>query len=185
MKLGIYVGSFDPIHVGHIKVMDYLIEKNYLDKIVIIPTLDYWYKKNLTDINVRCDMIKLIKRDYLILDEESNKYKYTFELLRELKKKYINDELFLIIAADNIITFHKWKNVDEILSNNKVIVLNRNNIDIKKYVDKFKHSERFVIIQDFPFIDISSTKLRTKIDKRYLDKSVYNYIIENNLYGGE
>ena len=111
MKLGIYVGSFDPIHVGHIKVMDYLIEKNYLDKIVIIPTLDYWYKKNLTDINVRCDMIKLIKRDYLILDEESNKYKYTFELLRELKKKYINDELFLIIAADNIITFHNWKNV--------------------------------------------------------------------------
>ena len=181
-KIGIFVGSFDPIHLGHIKVMDYLIENKYLDKIIILPTGNYWNKKDLTDINSRCEMIKLIKRDYLIVDNENNKYQYTYQILNALNKKYKDHELYLIIAADNIISFDKWKNVDEILSNNKVIVLNRNNIDINSYVSKFKQKDKFIIVQDYPFIDISSTSLRGKINKDYLDKNVYNYIIEKHLY---
>ena len=57
MKLGVFVGSFDPIHVGHIKVIDYLIDNNYLDRIVILPTLNYWNKNNLTDVNIRYEML--------------------------------------------------------------------------------------------------------------------------------
>ena len=183
MKIGVYVGSFDPIHTGHIKVMDYLIDNNYLNKIVILPTCDYWDKKNLTDVKDRINMIKLIKRNYLIIDTDNNKLKYTYEILDKLNKKYKDDELYLIISADNIVSFDKWMKVDEILSNNKVIVLNRNNIDILKYVNKFKQKDRFIIIQDYPFINISSTTLRNKLDKRYLTEEVYKYIIDNNLYG--
>ena len=182
MKIGVYVGSFDPIHTGHIKVMDYLIENDYLDKIIILPTPGYWDKKNLTDVDVRSEMIRKIKRDYLIVDNVNNRFQYTYEVLNALNNIYKDDELFLIMSADNIISFDKWMKYEEILSNNKVIVLNRDNIDIAKYVNNFKQKDRFVIIQEYPFINISSTTLRNKIDKDYLDPLVYEYIIENKLY---
>lgn len=182
MRLGVYVGSFDPIHIGHVSVMDYLINNNYLDKIVILPTKNYWDKNSLTDINKRVEMIKLIKRNYLIVDEVNNKYDYTYQVLEALKKEYPNYPLYLIIGADNIVSFDKWMKVDEIISNNKVIVLNRDNIDVKEYVDRFNHKENFIIIKDYPFVNISSTKLRNKLDKDYLPLEVYNYIIENKLY---
>lgn len=185
MKIGVYVGSFDPVHIGHIKVMDYLIENKYVDKIIMMATYDYWEKKTKANISARVNMLKLLNRNYLIVDDKNNKYKYTFQILEKLNKIYNDDELFLIISADNIVSFNKWMNVEDILKNNKVIVMNRNNIDIKRYVDKFKQKDRFIIVQDYPFIDISSTKLRNKIDKNYLEESVYNYIIDNNLYGGE
>ena len=182
MKIGVYVGSFDPIHIGHIKVMDYLIENNYLDKIIILPTAGYWDKKILTDVDVRCEMIKKIKRDYLIVDNVNNRFQYTYQVLDALNNIYKDDELFLIMSADNIISFDKWMKYDEILTNNKVIVLNRDNIDILKYVNNYKQKDRFIIIQEYPFIKISSTTLRNKIDKDYLDPLVYEYIIENKLY---
>ncbi len=182
MKIGVYVGSFDPIHIGHINLMDYLIDNKYLDKIIILPTGAYWGKNDLTDIDKRCEMIKLVKRDYLIVDNINNKYQYTYQILEVLNKIYKNDTLYLIIAADNIISFNKWKNVDEILYNNRVIVLNRNNINIEEYVNKFKQKDRFVIVQNYPFIDISSTSLREKINKDYLDDKVYEYILKNHLY---
>ncbi len=182
MRIGVYVGSFDPIHIGHIKVMDYLIDNNYLDKIIIMATEDYWNKKTKATNKQRTDMLKIINRDYLIVDTENNKYPYTYQILETLNKKYKDDELYLIISADNIVTFDKWKNVDEILDNNKVIVLNRDDIDIKKYVELFKQKDQFIIVQNFPYIKISSTTLRNKIDVKYLDLLVYNYIVENNLY---
>lgn len=182
MRLGVYVGSFDPIHTGHIKVMDFLIDNNYLDKIVILPTKNYWDKNSLTDINKRVEMLKLIKREYLIVDNVNNKYDYTYQVLEALKKEHPNDDLYLMIGADNIVSFDKWMKVDQIISNNKVIVLNRDNIDVEKYVDKFEKKENFIIIKDYPFVDISSTELRNKLDKNYLPLEVYNYIIENKLY---
>lgn len=182
MRLGLYVGSFDPIHTGHIKVIDYLKENNYVDKIIIMPTQNYWDKQDLTDINIRFDMIKKIKRDFLIYDNENNKYKYTYEIINKIKQIYPNDEIYLIIAADNIINFDKWMNVDEILKNNKVIVVGRDNINIKQYTEKFKDKNNFIIIQDFPYIKISSTELKEYIDKNYLDKKVYNFINKENLY---
>ena len=182
MKIGVYVGSFDPIHTGHIKVMDYLIEHNYLDKIIIMATKDYWDKKMVASNMQRTDMLNLIKRDYLVVDSTNNNYQYTYEILDRLNEIYMDDELYLIISADNIINFDKWKNVNKILENNHVIVLNRDNIIIQEYVDKFSQKDKFIVIQNYPFIDISSTKLRNKIDENFLDKNVYNYILENNLY---
>lgn len=185
MKVGVYVGSFDPIHIGHIKVMDYLIENNYVDKIIVLATEDYWNKKTVASVIHRTNMLKQIKRDYLIIDEDNNKYQYTYQILERLNNLYKDDDLYLVISADNIINFDKWKNVNYILDNNKVIVLNRDNIDIHKYVDKFNKKDKFIVIQNFPFINISSTELRDKINKDYLDENVYKYIVLNNLYKGE
>lgn len=181
MRLGIYIGSFNPVHIGHVKVINYLLDNNYVDKILIVPTLNYWDKKDLIDIHDRIKMLKFFETDKIKIDEEHNHLIYTYELLEELKKKY-DDELYLIIGADNILHFEEWKNYEKLLDY-PIIVMNRNNIDISKYVKKYPKNH-FIIINDYPYIEISSSLLRNSLDSKYLDKKVLDYIKKNNLYRG-
>ena len=120
MKLGIYIGSFNPPHMGHINVANYLLDNSIVDKVIILPTPNYWNKTDLVDIDSRVDMLRFFETDNIIIDNINNKYQYTYQILRELKKVYKDDQLYLIIGSDNIEKFHLWKNVDEILKN-KVI----------------------------------------------------------------
>ena len=180
MKLGIFIGSFNPIHIGHIKVMDYLISNNYVDKIVIVPTGSYWDKKIDVSLEDRLNMIKLLQKDYLIVEDQLNNTLYTYELLNKLQIKYPNDKLYLVISADNIISFDQWNNYQEILKY-KIIVLNRDNINIKEYTNRF-NCDNFIIVQEFNFIDISSTQIRDNVDNKYLDNNVFEYIKARKLY---
>lgn len=188
MKLGIYVGSFNPVHNGHKYVVDYVLKNKYVDKVIMIPTGNYWNKNDLIDISDRAMMLKFYEDDNIIIDEEVGKYQYTYEVLRHLKAIYPNDTLYLIIGADNIVNFHLWKNYDEILQN-MVIILPREGIDIEKHLAKFDNKDHFVIANDFKEVDISSTQIRNyiksqEIDEllKFLDKMVINYIIDNQLY---
>ena len=182
MNLGIYVGSFNPVHKGHKYIIDCLLDKDIVDKIIVIPTGNYWDKQDLINIKDRINMLKIYESDKVIVNETLNEINYTYKILNILEKAYKDDKLYLIIGADNIPKFHLWKNVDEILQN-KVIVLNRDNIDIYKYINKFKNKKNFIVVKDFKKIDISSTQIRNNIDKNknLLDKKVYKYITENKL----
>ena len=179
MRLGVYVGSFNPVHIGHIDVVNYLINKKYVDKVLIVPTLNYWNKFNLIDIHHRINMLKIFENKNIKIDNKNNKYIYTYELLNKLKKEY-DDELYLIMGADNIIEFDKWKNYKEIL-NYKIIIVNRNNIDINKYIKKY-NSNNFITVDNYEYIDISSTEIRDNLNSKYLDKKVRDYINRNNLF---
>lgn len=182
MRLGVYVGSFNPVHKGHKYVMDYLIKNNYVDKIIVIPTNNYWNKTNLIDIKHRINMLKYYENDRILINNYLNDKKYSYEILDIIKKENNEDEIFLIIGADNMSKFYMWKNVYSILKN-KVIVLNRNDIDVKKYIAKVDQ-ERFLILNNFDYLDISSSEIRKNVKeyKNYLDENVYNYIIKNKLY---
>ena len=180
MRLGIYIGSFNPPHKGHISVVNYLLDNNYVDKILIVPTLNYWDKTDLVDIKDRINMLKFYENDKVSIDTEHNDLIYTYELISRLKEIYTNDKLYLIIGADNIIDFDKWKNYKELLKN-KIIVMNRNNIDINSYIKKLGKNN-FIVAGDFPFIDISSTEIRENLGNKYIDKEVLNYIKSHHLY---
>lgn len=182
MRLGVYVGSFNPVHKGHKYVMDYLIKNNYVDKIIVIPTNNYWNKTNLIDIKHRLNMLKFYETDKILINNKLNKKKYTYEILNIIQEENIKDEIFLIIGADNMPKFYLWKNVYSILKN-KVIVLNRNNIDVTKYIAKIDQN-KFIILDNFNYLNVSSSEIRKNINdnKNYLDDKVYNYIINNNLY---
>lgn len=180
MKLGVYVGSFNPVHKGHIKVANYLIENKIVDKVLLLATPNYWDKQNLLDINDRVNMLKFYENENIIADNIHNKHEYTYEVLRALKKDYKNDEFYLVIGSDNLEKFHLWKNIDEILQN-KVIVLNRNNIDVSKYLNRYDKG-KFIILDYFDFIDVSSTEIRKNLNNKYLDNNVREYIINNKLY---
>lgn len=181
MKIGIFIGSFNPPHLGHLDIIKYLLNKKYVDKILIVPTKNYWNKTNLIDINKRIAMLKFYENDNIKVDTSNNNYQYTYQLMRKLKKEYSHDELYLIIGADNIINFKKWKNYEELLTYN-IIIMTRNNIDILKYTSHL--TGKFTVVNDYNFTDISSTKIRNNVflNKKYLQKDIYQYIIENKLY---
>lgn len=182
MKVGIYVGSFNPVHVGHIKMVNELLDKNYLDKGYIIPTGNYWDKTDLISLEHRINMLKFFETDKIVIDTTHNNYKYTYQILNEFSKNSDYD-LYLIIGADNLVKFHLWNNIDDILKN-KVIVLNRNNIDCFKYINKFKNKNKFIVVDDIEEMDVSSTEIRDNKEYRnkYLDHRVLDYIIKNKLY---
>lgn len=178
MRIGVFVGSFNPVHEGHIKVANYLLEHDYVDKVLILPTPNYWDKQDLIPVRHRYRMLKFYETDKIIIDNKHNNYPYTYQVLRSLKKDY-KDDLYLIIGADNIERFNEWRNYEEI-QENKIIILNRNNIDINKYLNKYK-KEQFIPITDFPFIDVSSTEIRNGNYKN-LKPEVIDYIKKHNLY---
>ena len=186
MKIGVYVGSFNPPHKGHIKIVNHLIN-NYLDKVIVIPTGNYWDKKDLVSVQDRINMLKIYETENIIIDNKNNDIEYTYQILDKLSNEYDKENLYLIIGADNIINFDIWKNYEEILKYN-LIILNRNDINITQYLEKLNKKDKYIIVNDLPNIDISSTMIRNKIKdnendlNEYLDKEVYEYIKEKKLY---
>ncbi|MBQ4263356.1 MAG: nicotinate (nicotinamide) nucleotide adenylyltransferase [Bacilli bacterium] len=191
MKLGVFIGSFNPVHKGHIKIANHLLKKDYIDKLLIIPTQNYWNKNNLINIQDRINMLKIFENKKIIINTKDNNIKYTYNLLKKLQKEYQKDELYLIIGADNILRFKEWKNYKKILKYNLIIV-NRNKININIYLDKLGKKDKYIIVNDLKNIDISSSLIRKLIKEnnleklqKIIDKKVLGYIKNKNLYKGE
>ena len=182
MKIGVFVGSFNPVHNGHVKIVNELLK--CLDKIIVVPTGNYWDKNDLIDIKHRINMWKYFETDRIIIDEKNNDLKYTYLVLDSLKNKYLNDDLYLIIGADNIVDFDKWYNYKDILKHN-LIIINRNDIDIKYYIKKF-NIEKYLIV-NIDDMNISSTMIRKLIKENaeinsFVNEKVLKYIKTNKLY---
>ena len=178
MKLGLYVGSFNPVHNGHIKVINYLIDNNLVDKVIVLPTPNYWDKQDIIPVKHRINMLKFFERENVIIDDKNNEYPYTYQVIDSIKKEY-NDEIYLVIGSDNLEKLHLWKNIDKILEN-KIIVLRRGDTPIDEYLKRFDKT-RFIIVDDFEYLDVCSTDIRNGIYNN-IDDRVVEYIKRNNLY---
>lgn len=186
MKLGVFVGSFNPVHKGHIRIVNYILKNKYVDKVLIIPTPNYWNKKDIIDVKHRIKMLENYETDNIIIERKLINLPYTYQVIRELKKKYKEDELFLIMGADNIVSFDEWKHYKELLSLG-LIIYKRDNLNVNYYLDKLNKKDNFIVIDNVDNINISSTKIRESINRKevleeMLDKKVLDYIMENNLY---
>lgn len=188
MKIGIYIGSFNPVHLVHEKIVNIVL--NDVDKVIIIPTGDnYHLKSNLTSYYHRYNMLKLVFDNKIeVSNIEKDKYHFTYENIQILKDKYKNEELYLIIGADNLIELNTWKNYDYILNNCNFIVFGRDNINIEEYITNTftNYENKFIIKEEIK--NISSTLIRNKLinnenANEYLNIKVLNYIFENKLYG--
>lgn len=194
MKIGIFGGSFNPPHKIHKKIALDLIKRHYVDKVIFVPTgSKYKYKNNLLSDKVRFKMLKLMCEDNKNLDVSDYELKdhivYTYETLNYFKNKYKEDEIYFICGTDNLSYIDEWNKGIDILSNNKLLIIKRNSTDINTLLDKYNDYKDNIIITDIKENEISSTKIRKMIynNKRveiYLDKSVYLYIRDNNLYKG-
>ncbi len=192
MKIGLFIGSFNPVHNDHHKIVE--IAKSYVDKIIVIPTNEkYHLKSNLISFKHRYEMLKLVfkEEDIIVSDLEKEKYHYTYQNIKKIRKEYKNDDLFLIMGADNLLELKTWKNYRYLLNNCFFIIFKRNNIDIETLINNCftKHLNKFIIVSS-KLNDISSTLIRNKLEnnedvKVYLNESILNYIKKNNLYKGE
>ena len=181
MKVGLFFGSFNPIHIGHLIIADAIVQHSDLDEVcfVVSPQSPFKDKKSLLHEFDRYDMvIKAIEgnKNLSVSDVEFSfpKPSYTIETLVHLEEKFPNKTFSIIMGEDNLTTFHKWKNADEILKNYKIYVYPRPfaKPPIEKYQDH-PHIQQV----EAPIIEISSTIIRERIQQ---EKSV-QYLVPTNV----
>lgn len=181
-KLLIFGGTFDPIHLGHIKMLKAAINKVKPNLTLLIPNKNPPLKDSnpKASIKARLDMVNLaIKNipnvkvcDYEI-KSKSNQKSYTYLTINYLKKIYKNYKFYFLVGMDRLNDFNQWKNYQQILKNVTLVVAGRNN---KK--SKFQNA----ILLNTNEINISSAELRSKPNKKYLSPKIIKYIANNGVY---
>jgi nicotinate-nucleotide adenylyltransferase len=187
-RIGIYGGSYDPVHNGHLITVKNVIEKRKLDKVILVPTYISPFKldKKATDEDHRINMLNLAikneaKFEVSLIEIERSGISYTIDTIKHFSDKY--DNIDLIIGFDNMVEFDKWKYPDEILKICNVVVMKRN-IDMNdrrnSFIDK-------VIYVDTPIVDISSSLIRENVKNNVsitslVPENVKDYILANKLY---
>lgn len=193
-RIGLFGGTFDPIHNGHIRTADFVLSEFNLTKVIFIPANIPPNKsdKKIADGNHRIEMINLAIQDYgdkfsssrIELDRSGNSY--TIETIESFQKSDSESEFYLMMGSDNFQQFTTWKNWQEILLRVQIIVFNKFSDEII-FPEPLKPFSDRILFSQSPLINISSTDVRNRI---YSNKnvnlpihfSVENYIRSNNLY---
>lgn len=188
-KVGIFGGTFDPIHLGHLITAQSVKELRNLEKIIFIPAFISPHKGDAKTSSPedRLNMIKLAVDgipffDYSDIEVKKGGVSYSVDTLRELKKHY--SELELLIGYDNIFSFHTWKEPDEIFNLAKIIVLKRKSSHPPQFEDKYYHQAVFVQTRG---IEISATDIRERVKNGLpinflVPPDVMEYIYKQKLY---
>ena len=191
MNIGLYFGTFDPIHFGHINIANFLIDNDLVEKVwfVVTPENPEKSSNSLTNFIHRYEMVKIQVKDnnnLLASDIELNlkRPNYTIDSLRYISKAYPDNSFSLIIGEDNFVNFKKWKAYKEIMNYYKIYVYPRKTR--LKTDMKLVMSNNIEMIKA-PLIDLTSTNIRNNINqkdfsKEYISDSIYKYITTNNLY---
>ena len=198
-KVGLFFGSFNPIHVGHLILGNHLADTTDLSEVwfVVSPHNPHKEKSNLLDDHHRLAMVRIAVEDNTKLkasDVEFNlpKPSYTVFTLQNLKEQYPDYTFALIMGEDNLRTLHKWKNYEYILENHQIYVYPRV-LTIQEAKSDEQSSNDFdehpnvVLLEDVPLMKVSSSFIRAAIqqghDVRYLlTEKVYQYLDEMNFY---
>ncbi len=200
MKRAIFGGSFDPVHNGHVRLAESLCKAVMPDEVIVMPTGISPFKKDMkrrpASSADRLEMCRLAFADMpcvTVSDYEVSRTEvsYTVDTICHFRKLYPNDELYLLIGSDMLLTFDKWRKFEEILANCTLCAASRENAsrdmeNLEKKAEELRPYGNVIIIKAEPF-EVSSTEIREKIIKNsdiscYVPKNVVKYILENNLY---
>ena len=196
MKIGLFGGTFDPIHIGHLIIMENVINAMNLDKIYILPNSNPPHKlqNKKTDINIRLKMVreaikdnnKIEINDY---DYRNNSIHYTYQTIGYFKKTYPEDEFYFIIGEDSFLDIQKWKNYEQILKENLIVFKRYSEINssLLSEINKIKKYNKNIYLIDNMALDISSTLIRSLVKnkksiKYLVDDKVIEIINKENLY---
>ena len=190
-KIGIFGGSFDPVHNGHIEIGLLAIEQLDLDKLLYVPVFDQWMKKSgpYAKPKDRMEMLEVATEKYsnlLVsdLDIKRNKRTYTIDTLKEVIAENSSiSEIFLIMGEDSLITFGSWHKSEEIKKICRIAMYRRN--EEKNLIGK-QNSIKILEIKG-PSIEISSTMIRRNISigkkiSEFVNPKVINIIKKKGLY---
>lgn len=162
MKIGLFFGSFNPIHQGHLIVANVIVENSDLDRVwfVVSPQNPFKSSKSLLSEYERLDLVREAVYDNDNLDVTDIEFKmpkpsYTIDTLAYLTDKYPSYEFSIIMGEDNLKGFNKWKNYEQILQDYNVIVYPRPGAQKSDF-----HSHPSVRMVDSPHVEISATFIR-------------------------
>ena len=191
-KTGLFFGTFNPIHIGHLIIANHLAEFSDLDQVwfVVTPKSPFKAKDTLLDNHHRYQMVYEAVRDYPKLKPVDVEFglpqpNYTIDTLTHLQERYGDDHKFaLIMGEDNLKSFHKWKNYEAILEYYELYVYPR--ISSQDLPEAFADHPRIHRV-DAPVMEISATFIRKqhkagKNIRPLLPEAVWNYMDEMNFY---
>lgn len=190
MKIGLYFGTFNPIHIGHLIIANYMAEYSDLEQIwmVVTPHNPHKKKNTLLDDYHRLEMVHLATADFPKIQPSDIEFKlpqpnYTVNTLVHLQEKYPKYEFSLIMGEDNLNSLHKWKNYEVILQNHNIYVYPRLNSGALN--EQFLNHPKIHRIAA-PVIELSSTFIRESIKNGknvipMLPNKVWEYL-EHNLF---
>lgn len=205
MKIGIFGGSFDPVHTGHIRLAEEVIRKGFADKVVFMPAAKQPFKldRKMASGEDRLNMVKLAIEGLDSMEvstyelDRAGEVSYTVNTLNAMQEQYGADaEIALIQGADTFLQIHKWTRHDEILKKYTLIVgvrpgYNQKELDEQEMFLKREFGARIERI-DNPFVNISSTEIRNinsgnnasdgLSSCNMIPIKVKDYIIEKGLY---
>jgi nicotinate-nucleotide adenylyltransferase len=189
MKIGLFFGSFNPIHNGHLIIANYICESTDLDKVwlVVSPQNPFKTKETLLNEYDRLHLINLAIEGNSRLKASDIEFKlpkpsYTIDTLTYLNEKYPQHEFSLIMGSDNLEGLHKWKNYEQLVAHHTIYVYKRRGTE---KVNAPVGAKIFFV--DFPFLDISATFIRQSIKtghsmRYFLPEKVWNYMDEMNFF---
>jgi len=191
-RVALYFGSFNPIHKGHIALAEWVVEQGLCDELIFIvsPQNPFKEQEGLAPEFSRYEMCELackasrypeqikVSAVEFVLEKPS----YTINTLRYLRENFGSEMKFsILMGADNIENFDKWREYEEILRNYPLLVYPREGYSVERFADKI------TFLSNAPLFDFAATDIRTMIaegvdfrDK--LSAEVAHYIIQNNLY---
>ncbi|MBF4486125.1 nicotinic acid mononucleotide adenylyltransferase [Flavobacterium piscis] len=199
MKIGLYFGTYNPIHVGHLIIANHMAEFADLDQIwmVVTPHNPLKKKSTLLDDHQRLEMVHLATEDYPKIKPSDIEFKlpqpnYTVNTLVHLHEKYPTHDFSLIMGEDNLKTLHKWKNYEVLLEHYEIYVYPRledktqTGETLEEEPNTLKSHPNIHII-DAPIVEISATFIRKSIKEGkniqpLLPPKVWEYIDHNNFY---
>ena len=191
MKIALFFGSFNPVHVGHMIIASYVVQHTDVDQLwmIVSPHNPHKVKASLAKDHDRLHLVRLAIGDHEKLRASNIEFdlpkpSYTIETLTYLKEKHPNYNFNLIMGGDNLNSFHKWKNYEVILSRYELFVYPR--LSPNKAITSFENHPKITKVLA-PIMEISSTFIRNGIKDQknirpLLPQNVWQYLDEMNFY---
>lgn len=194
-KIVVFGGTFNPIHIGHEEIIKEISRFDDVDKVLLIPTKIPPHKdtdflaSELHRINM-CNIIASRYNNVEVSDIEIKRQgrSYTIDTINLLKKVYPTHKIAITIGADMLTTFHLWKDYEKLLSEVSVFAFGRTTVSNSNFltaVDKLINLGADIRVINKEISDVSSTEIRNSLKANFklLDNEIYNYILDNNVYG--
>lgn len=195
--IAVFGGSFNPPINSHISLAKEIVEKcKNIEKLIFVPVSTRYQKMELANDEHRYNMLKLIcenedKLEVSDIELRHDKQLYTIETLNLIKEQYNNYDIWFVMGTDNLRELETWSKPEQLLSNYKILVLNREDDNLEKIIQNSnllkRYRESLIQINGIEKIDLSSTMIRDKLKKgedikEYVPNYILEYIKENNLY---
>lgn len=162
--VGLFFGSFNPLHNGHLKIAEYLLDVGYCTEVwfVVSPQNPWKADRSLLEEKKRLELVTAaigndIRMKAVDIEFYMPRPSYTYRTLKVLQANYPNTNFALVIGGDNLLRFHEWRNATEILEQFPILVYPRPGITLADY------PSGNIMLVDAPLSDISSTEIRRKV----------------------